>query len=436
MTKPSQKTRRDFILDTATTLAATSLTAGAAVAESATNKPPVGANDRIRYGVIGYGPRCTYVLSSMLGHKDAQCVALADVWNQHRDAGKQAVDKHYGNSECQTYSDFRKMLERSDIDAVLIATGDRWHATASMLAAEAGKDVYCEKPCGLTIALCQQLDDTIRANKRVFQAGTQRRSVPNFQAVVDFARNGKLGKLHTLHASVYEPTLKNSWLPREEFDSESLDWNLWLGPAPWRPYNAEYVNGKWRKEWDFDSGGSLLDWAAHTLDLCQWANDSDGSTPIEFEPLPDKIICRYANGVEASLDFLPVPFGNREPHFITRLGTCPVRFEGELGSVETGDEGEIVASSEALQMELPPTQKRIRGIDATLHTRNFLDCMRSRKEPNASSQIMRKSHIASHAAAIAWVLQRKLKFDPASETFADDADANRLSARPLRQWEV
>ena len=436
MNNLSQNTRRDFILNTAITLAATSLTAGVAVAKTAGSKPPVGANERIRYGVIGYGPRCTYVLSSMLTHDDAQCVAMADVWKKHRDEGKQAVDKHYGNTECQTYTDFRKMLERQDIDAVLIATGDRWHATASMLAAEAGKDVYCEKPCGLTIALCQQLDETIRKTGRIFQAGTQRRSVPNYQTAVDFARSGKLGKLHTLHASVYEPSLQNCWLPKEEYDSESLDWNLWLGPAPWRPYNSNYVAGKWRKEWDFDSGSSLLDWAAHTLDLCQWANDSDDSTPIEFEPLEDKIICRYANGVEASLDFLAEPFGNREPHFITRLGTCPVRFEGERGSVETGDAGEIVASTETLQADLPPTQKRVRGIDATLHTRNFLDCMRSRQEPNASSRIMRNSHVASHAAAIAWVLQRKLKFDPQSESFPDDAEANRLRDRPLRQWEV
>lgn len=431
----SNKTRREFLLNTATTVAATSLTA-AAVAQTAGSKPPVGANDRIRYGVIGYGSRCTYVLSSMLTHDDAQCVALTDVWKPHREAGKEAVDKHYGNSECQTYRDFRKMLERKDIDAVLIATGDRWHATASMLAAEAGKDIYCEKPCGLTIDLCQQLDDTIQSTGRVFQAGTQRRSVPNFQAAVDLVHSGKLGKLHTLHASVYEPSLQNCWLSREEVDPESLDWNLWLGPAPWRPYNVKYVEGRWRKEWDFDSGSGLLDWAAHTLDLCQWANESDGTTPVEFEPLEEKIICRYANGVEVSLDFLEEPFGNREPHFITRLGTCPVRFEGENGSVETGDEGEIVASTDALQAELPPNQKRVRGIDATLHTRNFLDCVRSRKEPNASSRIMRHSHVASHAAAIAWVLQRKLKFDPQSETFPEDADANRFCKRPMREWDV
>ncbi|QEG37790.1 Gfo/Idh/MocA family protein [Bythopirellula goksoeyrii] len=436
MKELSHKTRREFILNTATTLATSSLAAGMAVAETTGSKPSVGANDQIRYGVIGYGSRCKYVLSSMLTHEDAQCVALADVWKQHRDDGKAAIDKHYGNTECKTYTDFRKLLERQDIDAVLIATGDRWHATASMLAAEAGKDIYCEKPCGLTMGLCQQLDDTIQKTGRIFQAGTQRRSVPNFQTAVEFVHNGKLGKLHTLHASVYEPTLQNTWLSREEFDPDSLEWNMWLGPAMWRPYNHEYVEGKWRKVWDFDAGCSLLDWAAHTLDLCQWANGSDDTGPIEFEPLSDKIMCRYASGVEVSLDFLPEPFGKREPHFITRLGTCPVRFEGERGSVETGDEGEIVASTEALQAELPPSQKRIRGIDATLHTRNFLDCMRSRKEPNASNRIMRHSHVASHAAAIAWVLQRKLKFDPQSESFPEDAEANRFRERPIREWEV
>jgi hypothetical protein len=158
--------------------------------------------------------------------------------------------------------------------------------------------------------------------------------------------------------------------------------------------------------------------------------------PIEYEPFPDKIICRYAQGVKLIIDFLAEPFGDRSPHYITRLGTCPVRFVGEEGWVETGDEGEIVASSESLQKELPESTKRIRGLDVSLHSRDFFDCIRTRGKPGANAEVMRRSHIASHAAAISWILQRKLKFDPIKEDFLGDEEASLLRSRPARDWTV
>ncbi len=392
------------------------------------------ASERITLGVIGIGPRATYDLKAMLKLPDVRCVAIADVQAQRRQAGKQLVDSHYGNRDCQTYRDFRQLLERDDIDAVLIATGDRWHAPASLLAAQAGKDVYCEKPCGITIELCQQLDETFRRTQRIFQAGTQRRSVPNFQAAVRLARSGKLGRIHTLVASVYEPVLKNDWLPAQPTPRpEVVDWNLWLGPAPWRPYNQDYVRGRWRGYWDFDSGARILDWGAHTVDLCQWAIGADDTMPVEYEPQPDKIVCRYANGVKLVLQFLKKPFHDRNPHFIHRLGTCPVRFVGDQGWVETGDNGEIVVEPRSLQKELP-RYKRVRGIDVRAHARNFFDCVKSRQQPVTNAQIMRRSHIASHAAALSWVLGRKLRFDPVKEQFLGDDEANRLRSRPQRRW--
>jgi len=178
----------------------------------------------------------------------------------------------------------------------------------------------------------------------------------------------------------------------------------------------------------------LLDWGAHTVELCQWANQADDTMPIEYEPTEKTIVCRYANGVKLIIDFLPEPFGNRDPHYITRLGTCPVRFIGDEGSVETGDEGEIVASSPALQKELPDATKRVRGLDVGAHSRNFFDCIRSRKTTAANPDVMRRSHIACHSAAIAWILNRKLKLDPVTEQFIGDEDANRLRSRPSRDW--
>jgi predicted dehydrogenase len=423
--------RRDFLLRSAAAVAAATIVPASALGLQG----GTAASERITLGVIGIGPRCTYDLTSMLKFTDIRCVAIAEVQAKRRDAGKALVDKHYGNSDCMVYRDFRELLDRKDIDAVLVATGDRWHAAASIEAAKAGKDVYSEKPCGITIAACQELAATMHREQRVFQAGTQRRSVPNFQKAVELAQSGKLGKLKTLHASVYVPTLDNTWLPAQpQPPRDVVDWNLWLGPAPWRPFNQKYVDGGWRGQWDFDSGARLLDWGAHTVDLCQWANQADDTMPIEYEPGEKNITCRYANGVTMILDFLPEPFGKRDPHYITRLGTCPVRFIGEDGWVETGDEGEIVVMPDMLQKELGDTTKRVRGLDVSAHSRNFFDCIRSRGKTNANPDVMRRSHIACHAAAIAWVLGRKLKLDPAQEEFVGDDEANLLRARPARDW--
>jgi predicted dehydrogenase len=434
MNLPANPSRRQFLLGAATAAAAASLPT-IVPARVLGRDGNVAPSERITLGIIGIGPRCTYDLKAMLQFPDVRCVAIAEVQAKRREAGKALVDEHYGNGDCVVYRDLRELLNRKDIDAVLVATGDRWHAAASILAAKAGKDVYSEKPCGITIADCQQLADTMHREKRVFQAGTQRRSVPNFQKAVELAHTGKLGKLHTLHASVYVPVLDNSWLPAQPLPPRDVvDWNLWLGPAAWRPFNQKYVDGGWRGQWDFDSGARLLDWGAHTIDLCQWANQADDTMPIEYEPSEKEIICRYANGVKIVIDFLPQPFGDRSPHYITRLGTCPVRFIGDEGSVETGDEGEIVVEPASLQKELPPAERRVRGLDVGAHSRNFFDCIRSRDATAANPDVMRRSHIACHAAAIAWILQRTLKLDPVKEEFIGDDEANRLRSRAARDW--
>jgi predicted dehydrogenase len=396
---------------------------------------PSAASERITLGVIGIGPRCTYDLKSMLAERDAQFVAIADVQASRREAGKALVDSHYQNRDCKLYRDFRELLERPDIDAVVIATGDRWHAPASILAARAGKDVYSEKPCGLTIADCQALADTMQQFGRVFQAGTQRRSVANFQTAVQLAHSGKLGKVHTLVASVYIPGNKFDWLPAEpEPPLDVVDWDLWLGPAPWRPYNHSYVQGGWRGYYDFDSGARLLDWGAHTVDLCQWANKADDTMPLEYEPASNQITARYANGVKLVLDFLQTPFGER-PGWVQHLGTCPVRFVGDEGWVEVGDSGEIEVSSASLKSELKQSEaKRLTvGLDVSAHARNFLDCIKTRRETAANPRVMRHSHISCHAAALAWMLGRKLTLDPQREQFVGDDEANRLRSRAARE---
>jgi predicted dehydrogenase len=390
-------------------------------------------SERITLGVIGIGPRATYDLGGILKQPDCQCVAACDVQASRRDAAKRLIDGHYGNRDCVLYRDFRDLLARRDVDAVLIATGDRWHALASILAAKAGKDVYSEKPCGLTIGLCQALDDVVRKTGRVFQAGTQRRSVANFQAAVRLAQSGKLGKLQTVVASVYRLSIETSWLPGEPTPPRDVvNWDLWLGPAPWRPYNHHYVEGGWRGYWDFDSGAKLLDWGAHTVDLCQWANGADDTGPVEFEASGQTINARYANGVKLVIDCLDTPFGQR-PGWIQSLGTCPVRFVGEEGWVEVGDSGGIEVHPASLKAELKTViGKREAGLDVSAHARNFFDCVKSRGKTAANSQVMRRSHTACHAAALAWLLNRKLRYDPVKEAFIDDDEANGLRFRPLR----
>ena len=212
-------------------------------------------SERIVVGGIGIGNRGTYDLGCFLPQADVQFVAVADVRANRRVAVKKMVDKKYGNQNCKTYRDFRKLLDRDDIDAVLIATGPNWHAAASMYAARAGKDMYCEKPCTKNIAQSLILAETMRRTGRVFQAGTQRRNLPHFAFACELARTGKLGKLKAVHAHPGGmKTGTSGWgEPQAEPPKEQVDWDLYLGPAAWRPYNSGCLRGG-----SFEKGGGLV----------------------------------------------------------------------------------------------------------------------------------------------------------------------------------
>jgi len=361
----------------------------------------VSPSERIVLGAIGIGNRGSYVLGCFLNYQDVQFVAICDVKAKRREAVKNRADTYYNNKVCTTYRDLRELLARPDIDAVLIATGPNWHATAATLAAKAGKDVYCEKPCTKNIAQSLALRDTFHRTGRIFQAGTQRRSLPNFMYAIDLARFGKLGPLHTVYAHPDGlTTVTSGWLPAEpEPAKEEVDWDLYLGPAAWRPFNRKLLDG-----FNFEKGGGLvgggcLEWGSHCVDLCQWANNADDTAPLEYEPKNGQLHARYPNGVKLILrndGWLP-------------LGSCPVRFEGETGWVETGDNGHLMASSEAL---LARKGAAIAGYPADFHVRNFLDCVKSRSQPRANASVACQSHITCHAANIALYLNRKVNYDP------------------------
>ncbi len=387
----------------------------------------VAPSERITLGGIGIGGRGTYDLGCFLEEPDVRFVAVCDVKAARREAVKKMADSKYGNQDCATYRDLRDLLARPDIDAVLIATGPNWHATASILAAKAGKDVYCEKPCTKNIAQSLALAETFRRTGRVFQGGMQRRNLPNFAFAVELARRGKLGKLQTVHAHpAGMGTGSSGWAaPEPEPSPDQVDWDLYLGPAAWRPYNRGLLDG-----FNFEKGGGLigggvLEWGSHCVDLCQWANDADQTAPVEYEPpQAGEAHARYANGVSLVL---------REGGWLP-LGSCPVRFEGDAGWVETGDNGDLVASSPAL---LTGRGAKVGGYPANNHIRDFLNCVKTRGQPRANADVACHTHIACHAAGIAIFLRRKVVLDTKTYMFVDDEEANRLRSEALREpWRL
>jgi hypothetical protein len=424
--KATQHHRRRFLK--------TALSAGAAIMapqiipSSALGRDgAVAPSERITVGGIGIGRRGEYDLGCFLEQKDVQFLAVCDIKQNRRETIKKKADDINKNQDCSMYRDFRELLDRNDIDAVLIATGPNWHGTAAMYSARAGKDIYCEKPCTKNIAQSLILADTMRRTGRVFQAGTQRRSLPHFAFACELARTGKLGKLKTIYAHPAGMSSKMSgWLAaKPEPPKEAIDWDMFLGPAAWRPFNPKLLDG-----FNFEKGGGLvgggvLEWGSHCVDLCQWAIN-DATVPVEYNPPKDgKMTARYADGVELVL---------RETGWIP-LGSCPVRFEGETGWVEAGDSGKLVLSSPALLAGREVAE--IDGYPATFHVRNFLDCVKTRSQPRTNADAACNAHIACHAANIAIALGRTVTYDPAKQEFVDDEQANRLRSEALREpWRI
>ena len=428
MSKKVLQVHRRRFLKTSLATAGAAVMAPTIIPSSALGRDgAVAPSERIVVGGIGIGRRGTYDLGCFLEQKDVQFVAVCDVKETQRVAVKKIVDNKYGNQACDMVYDFRELLDRKDIDAVLIATGPNWHATAAFNAARAGKDMYCEKPCTKNIAQSLELAETMRRTGRVFQAGTQRRNLPHFAFACYLARSGKLGKLTKVFAHPRGmQALMSGWLPAEpEPAKEVVDWDMYLGPAAWRPFNAKLLDG-----FNFEKGGGLvgggvLEWGSHCVDLCQWAVD-DCPPPVEYDPPKDgQMVARYQNGVQLIL---------RETGWIP-LGSCPVRFEGEKGWVEAGDSGKLVLSSPELLAGR--TVEEIGGYPATYHVRDFLDCIKTRAQPKGNAEAACNAHIACHAANIALHLNRQVKYDLAKNEFINDEQANRLRSEALREpWRL
>ena len=398
-------------------------------------------SERIVMGAIGLGGRGSSDLDWMLGQSDVRFVAVCDVRRGNREGARNAVNGKYGNKDCATYRDMRQLLaERKDVDAVLIATGDRWHALAATLAMRAGKDVYCEKPACLTMAQGQMVVETARRYGRVYQTGAQRLSEPNHVFAIEMARSGRLGQIHTAYADCrWRDGMRHDWLPAEpEPPKDEVDWDVWLGPCPWRPYNSGYVNGGgWYHYYDFATDVAM--WGAHSVAQALAGLDMANVSFIEFEyEGPDAtMMTRLSNGVKlvlfrtAGSVWEPCKFWH---------GACGERFDGPEGWAAAADGySEPDVSSPALLREYKKvladyTARTQRPLN---HVRDFFDCIRSRRLTVANPEVMYRSMSICLAADICEQLKRNLKFDLLKAEFVGDPEANRMRSRAMREpWQI
>ena len=392
-------------------------------------------SERIVTGAIGVGGRGSGDVNWILGETDVQFVAVCDVVKGRRDAAKQAIDRRYGNKDCTTYRDLRELLARKDIDAVLIATGDRWHALASILAMRAGKDVYCEKPACLTMAQGREVVETARRYGRICQTGAQRLSELNHIFAIEMARSGRLGKVHTAYADIrWRGGFRHDWLPTQpEPPKEEMDWDTWLGPCPWRPYNSGYMGGGWYNFHDFATDVAM--WGAHTVAQALAAFDLADITSIEFEYAgPDaSMVTRLSNGVKLVLFRVPGDVWQPCEYW---HGACGERFDGPEGWTAAADGyAKPDVSSPALLNEYKNVLADYAGRTQrpANHVRDFLDCVRTRRPTVAGPEVMLRSMSICLAADICEQLQRNMKFDLLKLEFVGDPAANRLRSRTMRE---
>jgi len=427
MKQASRVTRRSF-LRTAAVLATPCLIPARLLGAAA-------PSNLITMGFIGTGDHGTgWNLRRYLELKQmARVLVVCDVDGQRMRHAKEVVDEQYLNKACAMTKDFREVLARKDIDAVMISTPDHWHTLISVLALRAGKDVQCEKPT-LTLDEGKVLVTEVRKRKKVFQTSTEDRSIPVYHRMAELVRNGRIGKLQTIEVILpRQPNVPGDPTPQPV--PPDLDWDLWLGPAPEAPYTKDRVHFNFRWISDY-SGGIICDWGTHLFDTAQWANNTERSGPVEIEgtgtfwegglynTVKDyDVTYRYANGVVMTC----------------KPGNPSIKFIGTDGWVgNTGWRGELQASSQRIKdSQIGPEATRLyTNLEGEHH--DFLQCVRSRKDPYFPVEIGHRVSSVCHLANIAIQVGRKLKWDPEKEKFVGDAAANDLCrVRPMRKpWRL
>lgn len=398
----------------------------------------VAANDRINIGYIGNGKQIYTLLGGIGKCKETVAVAASDVYKSKLDLFAEAAKKNNAdksiNSPVDKFHYYRELLERPDIDAVVIATPDHWHAQMVADAAKAGKDIYCEKPMALTVAEGRAMVNATRKYDRVFQTGNMQRSWRDFRHAVELVRNGYIGEIKEINISVGEP-VKQCDLPSQPVP-EGLDWNEWIGPSLYRGFNeilapAHPHEGPWawwRGYRDF-GGGLITDWGAHMFDIAQWALDKDGSAPVQFIP-PSKP--EQTHGLTMIYDN-----GTRINHKIwggEKDGNA-VQFIGTEGKIEVSRSFLRTFPNEKLaKADLKGTDKRVYYSDN--HYQDWVDAMKKRSKPISDVTIGHSTAAVCNIANIAYELQRPLLWDPIAEKFTGDKNANLMLDRPIRgKWD-
>ena len=421
-------------------------------------------NERITVGLIGHGCMGRGHLHRLAGDPEIQVLAVCDVDRLRRDQGKEHVEDVYASRRrgapyrgCATYNDYHDLLARQDIDAVVIVTPDHWHALLAIDAAKAGKDIYCEKPISLTIRQGRQLVETVQRYDRIFQTGTQYRSIPTIREVCNFVRAGGLGKIKSVftlwgklggHLGVDSYAPQHFALPAEPVP-EGLDWDLWVGPAPWQPYNSAYHRNPipgvvpWAFHEDF--GAAAVTWYhSHAADVIQYALGAENSGPVEFiHPSTGQyptLTCRYANG---TLLHLVDHWGMVKDLY--KAVPADARLEGNFGGVFVGERGWVTSMSTGGPIEGGPGDlfERMKlatrevNIGDNDHHANWFDCIRTRRQPNCPPEIGHRGASLGHLTILTYKLGRSLKWDPAKEEFVGDPEATRLLARATRSpWRL
>ncbi|MDP6424098.1 MAG: Gfo/Idh/MocA family oxidoreductase [Planctomycetota bacterium] len=391
----------------------------------ASGRPPV--LDRVALGIVGVGSL------GGGGHHLGRCLRMNDIdVLAVCDADSQRVDRAVAktNGRAQGYRDFRRLLERSDLDAVLVVTPDHWHALHAVHACEAGFDVYCEKPLSLTVAGGREMANAARRYGTVFQVGTQQRSDKRFRWACELVRNGELGKIREVRVCIGRgpeaAPMPNATPPTQ------LDWNMWLGPAPAVPYNQRRSHYTFRWFWDY-SGGKMTDWGAHHHDIAQWALDMEGSGPREVEA---EGVWPQGNAYETPVDFkVRYVYDNGVVMNTVSKGENGITFVGERGELFVS-RGKISATAKELLDKKVGTMP-IQLYESTNHHANFVQCIKERRDPASNVDAAHRTATVCHIGNIAMQVGRKLSWDPEAERFTGDDAANRLLAKPMRRpWSL
>ncbi len=427
--------------------------AGALVVPTIIPASAFGANDKVTLGCIGLGIQGRGNMGAFRGNPDVRVVAVCDVHEAQRNAGKASVDEHYGTRDCAAYGDFRELMQRKDIDAVQITAPDHWHVLMALEAVRQGKHMYCEKPVGWSVRAAQALRKAVKESKVVFQFGTQQRSLGKFRQACELVRNGRIGKLTTILVGV-----PGSWTcPKQPVEPvpKELDYPMWLGPAPTAPYCHQrcrpWTQGQgwggysiWYCISDYCMG-MIGNWGVHHLDIAQWGNGTDLGGPTEIEgagefPVDMLTDCatswqvenRYANGVT----LVHMDDATAKEHPLQKGGHGHgVMFLGTEGWVHV-DRSRLDAEPKSLlKATIGPDEIRLFKSDN--HQVNFIDAVKGATQPSAPIDVAVCSDILCNLEQIAIKLKRKLRWDPARELFPDDDEANRMLDRPMHNgWKV